>query len=445
MMKKKMRWVRRALSLALVLQLCLAGAAATGAAEPRTAGLKESGTIAAAAVETQTAGMKESGKAIEAAAPGKTETQTVSNPAVGLWKLSGMTGSEGAISPEELKAYEAAGVVIYMEMNEDGSVVLHGLTEDQAVGTWDDKAVTMNGSPASYTLNGDKLTLQIAEDSMEFERTTQDAVYALLGYKAGVLDEKVEYSKEEQTILDTDDVRIKITGYQADMKGFTVKLHCENKGDKKLVVNTDNSVLNKNEIDPTWAVILDAKETKDTEMTFSPLDLEKCGITAVDEIILRMQVADSEAWTMVTEDAMATVYPTGKKAEDIKAADRKPVDKEVVVVDNDDCTFILQGATDKEILGYGVNCYFENKTDKMLTVTWNGTKVNGQDVIAYYAEEVLPGTRGCSKALFLKSSLEEKGIADNADVKEISGTLKVYTSEGSSHETIVEQPFTYAP
>jgi len=445
MMKKKMRWVRRALSLALVLQLCLAGAAATGAAEPRTVGLKESGTIAAAAVETQTAGMKESGKAIEAAAPGKTETQTVSNPAVGLWKLSGMTGSEGTISQEELKAYEEAGVVIYMEMNEDGTVVIHGLTEDQAVGTWDDKTVTVNGSPASYTLEGDKLTLQIAEDSMEFERTTQDTVFALLGYKAGVLDETVEYSKEEQTILDTDDVLIKITGYQADMKGFTVKLHCENKGDKKLVVNTDNSVLNKNEIDPTWAVILDAKETKDTEMTFSPLDLEKCGITAVDEIILRMQVADSEAWTMVTEDAMATVYPTGKKAEDIKAADRKPVDKEVVVVDNDDCTFILQGATDKEILGYGVNCYFENKTDKMLTVTWYSTKVNGQEVTAYYGEEFLPGSRGYSKALFLETSLAEKGITDNADIKEIGGTIKVHSTDEKPPETLVEQEFTYAP
>ena len=429
-MKKKMRWVRRVLSLALVLQLCLAGAVAAGAAEPWTAGLKETGKAA---------------KAVEAAAAEGTETQTASNPAVGLWKLSGMTGSEGAISQEELKAYEEAGVVIYMEMNEDGTVVIHGLTEDQAVGTWDDKAVTVNGSPASYTLDGDRLTLQIAEDSMEFERTTQDAVFALLGYKAGVLDEKVEYSKEEQTILDTDDVLIKITGYQANMKGFTVKLHCENKGDKKLVVNADNSVLNKNEIDPTWAVILDAKETKDTEMTFSPLDLEKCGITAVDEIILRMQVADSDAWTMLTEDAMATVYPTGKKAEDIKAADRKPMDKEVVVVDNDDCTFILQGATDKEILGYGVNCYFENKTDKMLTVTWYSTKVNGQEVTAYYGEEFLPGSRGYSKALFLETSLAEKGITDNADIKEIAGTIKVHSTDEKTPETIVEQEFTYAP
>ncbi|MBQ2641948.1 MAG: hypothetical protein IJG15_08125, partial [Lachnospiraceae bacterium] len=98
-----------------------------------------------------------------------------------------------------------------------------------------------------------------------------------------------------------------------------------------------------------------------------------------------------------------------------------------------------------EILGYGVNCYFENKTDKMLTVTWNSTKVNGQDVIAYYAEEILPGCRGYSKALFLDASLEEKGISENADVKEIAGTLKVYTSDEKTPATIVEQEFTYAP
>ena len=81
----------------------------------------------------------------------------------------------------------------------------------------------------------------------------------------------------------------------------------------------------------------------------------------------------------------------------------------------------------------------------MLTVTWNSTKVNGQDVIAYYAEEVLPGSRGYSKALFLQGSLEEKGITDNADVKEIAGTLKVYTSDEKTPETLVEQEFTYAP
>ena len=97
-MKKNMRWVRRVLSLALVLQLCLAGAVAAGAAEPRTAGLKETGKAA---------------KAVEAAAAEGTETQTASNPAVGLWKLSGMTGSEGEISKEDLKAYEVAEMVGY--------------------------------------------------------------------------------------------------------------------------------------------------------------------------------------------------------------------------------------------------------------------------------------------------------------------------------------------
>ena len=101
--------------------------------------------------------------------------------------------------------------------------------------------------------------------------------------------------------------------------------------------------------------------------------------------------------------------------------------------------------TDKEILGYGVNCYFENKTDKMLTVTWYSTKVNGQEVTAYYGEEFLPGSRGYSKALFLETSLAEKGITDNADIKEIGGTIKVHSTDEKTPETLVEQEFTYAP
>lgn len=402
------RLLRVLLSVILVLQICVTGVRA--------------GSVAAAEEGTE-----------------KAETG-----AAGFWKLTEMKSGEETVTREQLASYEKMGAVIYMEFREDGTFLISGVSQEPMSGTWDEKAVMVQGNSIPYTLDKNEIRIEVEENHMVFERVDRDTLYGLLGYKEGILDETVKYSEEEQVLLDTEDIQAKITGYEADLTGFAVKVHCENKSGHKVIVSAPICVLNKYSINPNWALALAAGESKDTSIVFSPIELEKCGISSVDELILRLKVVDSENWTTMIENEQFTFYPTGKKAEEIRAEDRKPAEKEQIVLDNDVCTFILQGAAEEPNLGYGISCYVENKSDIPLTFLWSGSSVNGTDAASLYAVELLPGTRGYSKGYFLKATLEEKEIKVE-DIREIRATLSIYNREGEFPESVASQEFTYTP
>ena len=110
-------------------------------------------------------------------------------------------------------------------------------------GTWDENEILLNGVPDTYILEGDTLTIQESTDEMIFERSSQEAIDGILGYKADVLDESVSYLDKEETILETEDVSLTITGYKADKTGFHVFLRCENKTDHKCTIEEDKTLL----------------------------------------------------------------------------------------------------------------------------------------------------------------------------------------------------------
>ncbi|MDO5133556.1 MAG: hypothetical protein Q4D81_11330 [Eubacteriales bacterium] len=358
---------------------------------------------------------------------------------VGIWKLIEMTSNGETAKREDLEMYESMGMVAYMEVRGDNTFTLSFFGSDTE-GTWDDVSFVSEGDPIPYTLDKEVLTLEKDDTAMKFERTTLEAIYAILGYRDDVLDKNVQYSKDPQTLLDTDDVTVKITGYKADLTGFTATIHCENKTEHKMLISSKNDFANKYKIQPIWAFTLEAKESKDTDYVIKPADLAKCGISAVDEILLDVTVIDEDTWDVLADSGDIAVYPTGKKPEEIKAPDRTPVENEKILADTDDFTFIMQGGGEDPVYGYVINCYFENKTDKPLTFMWSKTSVNQTDTSFYYADESLPGTRGYSKGFIMKNELEEKEIEE---VKELGFTLQVYNSD--SYEKVFEEAFTYEP
>lgn len=360
---------------------------------------------------------------------------------VGIWKIVEMSSPEGTTTKEDLEKIEAAGTAMYLDIREGGTLTASGFGNDTE-GTWDEKAITMSGQPIPYVVEDSSLTLTGDDMTMVFERTTIEVIYDILGYKEGVLDETVQYSKEEKVLLDEKEVSVKIVGYKADMTGFTVDFLCENKVENKLIVSAGTTVVNKYAINTTWAVSLNAKETKDAKLTFRPADLEKCGISAVDELILILKVTDQTEWKQLNDGVQVDVYPSGKKPEDIKAAERIPVENEEILVDNKDFLFILQGAGTDPILGYIVNYFYENKTDSKLTFMWSKCSINGQEITIYSAEEALPGTKGYYTAFVQTSKLEEKGIEK---VEEIKFTLSSYDHSEKVSRKIFEEEFTYKP
>ena len=376
----------------------------------------------------------------EAPAPSGPDHVTAENDSpVGVWKLIEMDTNGEITDREKLEAIESMNMVMYMEFKSDGTFSISGFGEDME-GTWDESSLSANDNAVPYTIEKDTIILQKDSSKMTFERTTIEEIYAILGYQEGILDESIEYSKKEQTILDTKYAAARITGYNADPSGFTITIRCENKTNHRIMISTGNTAINRCMISPTWVASLDAEESRDTPMIFKTTDLAKCGISAADEVILTIKTIDPENYEILGENTVVALYPTGKKAEEIKAPDHTPSEGEKVLVGNDDFTFAIQGAGEDALLGYCADCYIENKTGKPLTFMWTKSRINGTDISSYYAEEALPGTRGYSRAAFMQSALEDNKIEE---IKEIKFTLQVL--EKDTYNKIYEEELTWIP
>ena len=395
---------------------------------------------ASSAAEASSAAGADASSAKEAAAASSAAEEDSQTCLPGIWKLSEMKQGDEVYGEDEIAYLDQMKMVFYLDVHEDGTI--SAFMGDESTGTWDESSITINDTPVPYTLEGSTLSLANEEVSMTFERSSQETINEIMGYQDGVLDETVVYEQEEKTILDTDSAAVTVTGYKAGPSGFKVMMRCENKTESNIVISTATCVINKYQLQPSWAVQIKPGETEESELICSTPDLGKCGISAADELILTLQVADSDNWSMLTDGETVTLYPTGKTAEEITVPDRTPEENEKVLVDNEYCTFSILSAGDDPLLGYGVNCYFENKTDHTLTFMWESSSMNGQDMVSYFAEEAMPGVRGYAYALYLDSGMEEAGIEE---VTEVGFTLKVIDADADVPAALVDEAFTYQP
>ena len=359
--------------------------------------------------------------------------------AAGFWKVVEIKGENSSVTRDQVEAMEKAGRVIYLEFSEDGTFSALG-----SEGTWDKDTVTLDGETLSYSIEGDVLTLVNPNgEEMICERTTEAELDAVQGFKEGVLDENVTYSDQEQKLLDTDNASVSIAGYKADKSGFKVQFHCVNKTDSKLYVSVDKAVLNKYDINPVFALSLEAKEEKDAECSFDIATLEKCGISAIDEMILTLKTMNGESYETLDQETV-TIYPTGKKAEDIQAPKWTSVDGELIVLDDENCALVIQGFDPDSVVGFGVNYFYMNRTDTVQTMRWKNEKINDQDVTGLCAVRVLPGTCVYGSGIFTDSALEKAGIKEE-DIKKMSATVIVHSGDSIPGGEIEEKEFTFIP
>ena len=336
----------------------------------------------------------------------------------GFWKLTEVRGGNSPTAKETVQNYEKAGMLVCIEIRGDGTLLFDNFGR-QTEGTWDQEAVVIGSGSLPYTLQDDALALDNGPGGeMVFERTTEEVIDSFKGYKKGVL--------------------------EADKTGFTVNFRCRNKTDSQLMIDADKAIFNKYEINPVWAIALKPGETVEKQLNIKPVKFESCGITSIDELILRLKTIDSGNYKTLGEET-AFVYPTGKKAEDIKVPERIPVEGELIAMDNDDCTFIIQGVDPSASTGYALNYYYENKSDRTLTLLNKNSMVNDQGVSCIMAEELLPGTRIYGSGFFTKTALEKAGLTME-DIKKISATVYVLEkNEKGAVNTIAEEDFTYEP
>lgn len=116
--------------------------------------------------------------------------------------------------------------------------------------------------------------------------------------------------------------------------------------------------------------------------------------------------------------------------------------EELVLVDNDTCTFKVVGIEEDGLFGYGIKVFLENKTEKNLMFSTTDVSVNGFMVDPLWAATVAPGKKANETVTFLSSDFETNGIET---VEEITLTLRVYDNDNWNEEDLVKETFTIHP
>ena len=145
--------------------------------------------------------------------------------------------------------------------------------------------------------------------------------------------------------------------------------------------------------------------------------------------------APTQQTTVPTSEAPTTVPETTVPETTASAV-------EVMLVDDENCTVIIKGYDEDALLGYGVNVFLENKTDKELMFSIGEVSVNGYMCDPFWARTVSAGKKANEQITFLESDLEVNGIET---VEEISFKLSVYDNGDWLADKFVEETFSVNP
>ena len=265
-------------------------------------------------------------------------------------------------------------------------------------------------------------------------------------YPTGLSADAVVYPERrttaaEQVLFDNDEYSFIILDQEDDsFWGYTLDCFIENKTDKTLVFSWNNVCVNGYMIDPYWATEITPGMKAYSGVSFSSSDFEEVGITAADEIIFTFRIYETDNW--FADDLLNdvyTIYPTGLNPEAVVYPERRTTASEQVVIDNDQICFIVLDQKEDSIWGYTVDCYIENRTDALLTFSWDNVSVNGYMIDPYWATDVAPGMRKYCSVHFSSYEFEDNDITE---VEEIGFSLRVYdyddwSVDESYNETLV--------
>lgn len=253
-----------------------------------------------------------------------------------------------------------------------------------------------------------------------------------------------DYDMAEKVIVDNARCAFTVTSVDPDGSlGFTVHARCENRSDRTLMFSWDECSVNGWMADPFWAQEVTAGNRANVEISFDREELERCGIVTVDEIEFQLHIYDSDDWEsepLVSDDY--AIYPTGRSAAQIEVPARVAKEGEQTLVDDRQCTFIVESVDPNGIMGYTLLCYLENKTDDELMFSWGDVAVNGTMIDPFWAATVESGKRAYAEISFFESDFEDNDIQS---VEQIEFRLRVYDPDDWDDDELVDKVFTYRP
>lgn len=116
--------------------------------------------------------------------------------------------------------------------------------------------------------------------------------------------------------------------------------------------------------------------------------------------------------------------------------------EEITLVDNEYCTFKITAIDAKNMWGYTLKAFLENKTDLELMFALENVSVNGFMCDPFWAAVVTPGMKANEQISFASEAFELNSITQ---VTDIDFSLKVYDYNEWTEDYLVNETFTIYP
>ena len=238
---------------------------------------------------------------------------------------------------------------------------------------------------------------------------------------------------KNEVVLDNELFSITAKSIDEDSEyGYLVNLLIENKSpDKTYTFGIQKGQVNGVEVDPYTIIFINPG--KKANITVFIENLKEYGIEEYTDIELIVNVTEGkytydEPYTM---SESIHIYPYGKENAGKFVYEAKAGDQ--VLVDNEYVTVIYTGDNKENELGYSINLYIVNKTDKDITVSGDDMSINGYMAGAYYSKDISAGKASLSNIQWYEETFKENDI-DESKINDIEFSLDIYPPENIEAE-----------
>ena len=238
---------------------------------------------------------------------------------------------------------------------------------------------------------------------------------------------------KNEVVLDNELFSITAKSIDEDSEyGYLVNLLIENKSpDKTYTFGIQKGQVNGVEVDPYTIIFINPGKKANIKVFIE--NLKEYGIEEYTDIELIVNVTEGkytydEPYTM---SESIHIYPYGKENAGKFVYEAKAGDQ--VLVDNEYVTVIYTGDNKENELGYSINLYIVNKTDKDITVSGDDMSINGYMVGADFFKDVSAGKVSLSNIQCYEETFKENDI-DESKINDIEFSLDIYPPENIEAE-----------
>ena len=225
--------------------------------------------------------------------------------------------------------------------------------------------------------------------------------------------------------------------------GYAVHLLIENKSpDKTYTFNIQKGEVNGVEVNLYTVIFVNPGKKANTAVIID--DLKEYGIEEYTDIELTVDVTEGK-YTYDEPYAMSEsvhIYPYGKENATEFVYEAKAGDQ--VLVDNEYVTVIYTGDNKENELGYSINLYIVNKTDKDITVSGDDMSINGYMAEAYYDQRISAGKISLSGIQWYGETFKENDM-DESKINDIEFSLDIYPTDDAEAEHFFNGMLKFAP